>query len=213
MDYQETGVQRYELSHKDGDRYYVDEARWMSYYHQMRLLLGAGNVRNILEIGPGNNFMQRMLSDYFKEYHTYDIDPKSSPTYLGLENLNKVAKESYDICCAFQVLEHMEFDEALGFIELMSSITKNQMIISLPVAIPTWRIFFSIPRFKGKKIIMDNFLVKSKHMSFDGIHHRELGNKNVSIQDFEKILSKYGTVESFRNFYNPYHHFFTCSLS
>ena len=212
MDYYEKGVQRYELSHKDGNRYYVDEARWMSYYYQMRMLLASGGGGKILEIGPGNNFMQRMLSEYFNEYSTYDVDPQSSPTFLGFESLSEIPPKTYDTCCAFQVLEHMDFNEALKFLEHMVSITKGQIIISLPVAIPTWRIFLSIPKLKGKKFIIENFFVKKKSMKFDGVHYWELGNKDINVQDFEKILSKYGEVESFRNFYNPYHHFFKCDI-
>ena len=210
MDYEITGVDRYGLNHKKGERYYVDEARWMSYYYQMRAILSNAKGGYILEVGPGNNFMKKLLKDSVRKHDTFDIDKNSNPTYSLVSELEAISDELYDLTCAFQVLEHMPYQEALQLLDLLFAKTRKTVVLSLPVAIPTWRIFASLPRLRDKKIIINNFFVKKKSPKFDGTHHWELENRGHEIPKFEKYLSKWGDVRSFRNFYNPYHHFFIC---
>ena len=212
MDYNLKGIDRYGLRHKKNERYYVDEARWMSYYYQMRLILEDVDAETLLEIGPGNNFLKNLLRNTVTKHDTFDVDEQSNPTYQNLDQLEKLQNGYYDISCAFQVLEHMPYEDAINMIYLLSKITRKSIIISLPVSIPTWRIFLSLPKLPRKQLIINNFLVKRKNPRFDGTHHWELENKGIKISDFESHLSKFGTVKSFRNFYNPYHHFFSCTL-
>ncbi len=211
MDYDLKGVERYELTHKSKKgRYYVDEARWMSYYYQMRLILSNANKGEILEIGPGNNFLKKLIESSIGTHHTFDIDVNSNPTFSSISELKAIEDSRYDLICAFQVLEHMPYSEALEMIELLFAKVRKTILISLPVATPAWRIHYTLPKLKEKNILIKNCFVKKRKPKFDGCHYWELENSGIEINNFIAILSKWSTVNSFRNFYNPYHYFFEC---
>ncbi len=76
--------------------------------------------KSVLEIGPGEHYACRNLKTMGYEYHTVDMIDSFNPTYLcSLEELDIDRK--YDVVCAFQMLEHVPYDEFLSGLKKMES--------------------------------------------------------------------------------------------
>ena len=63
--------------HYDFERY-DDRERWMSYWHQIRVVLAA-RPRTVLEIGPGLGSLTRYLAVAAREVVAVELDPKLLP--------------------------------------------------------------------------------------------------------------------------------------
>src|SRR5512144_3011093 len=74
------GVQ-VEPSHYDFERY-DDAERWMSYWHQLRVVL-AVRPRTVLEVGPGSGVFRRYLEHAGVTVKTLDIDASRGVDYVA----------------------------------------------------------------------------------------------------------------------------------
>jgi len=187
---------------------YNHKARWLSFFYQIKLLKKF-QPQNILEIGPGNGWTTRILRDLNFNVKTVDIDKDLSPDYVaGVENL-PLEDNSFDVVCAFEVLEHLSFDKFASNLKEMARVSKKYLIISLPdhrrilfhlllkmPFINYKNIFFKIPSFK-------------KHV-FDGQHYWEIGKKGYSVSKIKEEIAKSGMkiVESFVPSDAPTNHYF-----
>src|ERR1044071_180953 len=96
-----------EPSHYDFERY-DDAERWMSYWHQLRVVL-AVRPKTVLEIGPGSGVFRRYLEHAGVTVKTVDIDASRGVDYVAdITRLYSAlpAGLTFDCVCAFQVLEH-----------------------------------------------------------------------------------------------------------
>jgi 2-polyprenyl-3-methyl-5-hydroxy-6-metoxy-1,4-benzoquinol methylase len=98
--------------HYDFERY-DDAERWMSYWHQLRVVL-AVRPRTVLEIGPGSGVFRRYLEHAGCSVKTLDIDASRGVDYVAdVTKLDETlpAGLTFDAICAFQVLEHLPLDQ------------------------------------------------------------------------------------------------------
>src|SRR6184192_520703 len=90
-------------AHYDFERY-DDAERWMSYWHQLRVVL-AVEPRTVLEIGPGSGVFRRYLERAGVTVKTLDLDASRGVDYVGdITRLDDVlpAGLTFDAVCAFQ---------------------------------------------------------------------------------------------------------------
>src|SRR5277367_6465027 len=98
--------------HYDFERY-DDAERWMSYWHQIRAVL-AVRPKTVLEIGPGSGVFRSYLRAAGIEVKTLDIDRTREVDFVAdVTKLDDVLPNGlvFDAVCAFQVLEHLPFEE------------------------------------------------------------------------------------------------------
>lgn len=187
---------------------YMSKARWNSVWHQLNevLKLKPGNV---LEIGPGPGVFKRTADIFGVKVETLDLDPELRPDHLGSATSLPFQDNSYDVCCAFQMLEHMPYEESLKAFSEMVRVSKSSIVISLPDAKPTLRYGFSIPKlgfFGG--VVSRPFARVKKHV-FDGEHYWEVNKKKFALSRIVKDFGAYAQlVDSWRVYENPYHRFF-----
>ena len=114
-----------------------------SHYMQMVTIQNLG-VKSVLEIGPGENFSVNYMSSLGIQYDTMDIIEESQPTILGkLEDLDELKyKSTYDLVCAFQMLEHSPYDNFVPNLNKMALMAKKYVFISLPYS--CWGLKFSM---------------------------------------------------------------------
>ena len=92
--------------HYDFERY-DDRERWMSYWHQLRVVLRA-RPASVLEIGPGSGVFRSYLTHAGVDVKTLDIDASRGVDYVAdITRLDDTlpAGLTFDAICAFQVLE------------------------------------------------------------------------------------------------------------
>jgi len=194
------------------EHYFNDEynhkARWLSFFYQIKTLRKI-KASNILEIGPGNGWVTRILRDVGIEVTTVDIDKDLKPDFVaGIEKL-PFADNVFDAVCAFEVLEHMPFEDFISNLKEMSRVSKKYVVISLPdhrrillhllLKIPFVNyknIFIKIPSFK-------------KHI-FDGQHYWEIGKNGYPVSKIKEAIEKTGLriVDNFVPSDAPSNHYF-----
>lgn len=186
---------------------YCHQDRWESYYYQLYEILKL-KPKNLLEIGVGAGFLKDFIKNNTKiEYKNVDIADYLKPDIVAsVENI-PLPDNSFDIVCAFEVLEHLPFEKfELGLNE-MRRISRNFVILSLPHFGPAIKFSFKIPFIKEIRFAFKiPYLVTHK---FNGQHYWEIGKKGYSESKIKNILSKYFKIKKdFIPFNNQYHHFF-----
>lgn len=194
------------------DRYltsdYNHKARWSSFFYQIKLIREV-NIKNVLEIGIGNGWVSRILSDYNIEVSTVDIDKRLNPDYVAHINSLPIKDSSYDAVCAFEVLEHLPFDEFVDNLKEMSRVSKKYVIISLPDKRRILAHFlFKIPFVKYIELFIKIPSFK-KHI-FDGRHFWEIGKIEYPVSKIKNSIKDSGLtiIKSFVPPDSPMNHYF-----
>ncbi|MCX6779489.1 MAG: class I SAM-dependent methyltransferase [Candidatus Magasanikbacteria bacterium] len=190
---------------------YCDLNRWSSYWYQIKEILSL-KPESVLEIGVGD----RTTSSYLKNntsinYKSVDISEELKPDIVcDVANLSSVIKpNSFDVVCAFEVLEHLPFEKFKTNLQELGRATKKNVIISLP----HWGRHFSmeirLPYFKKWSWKFKSNFFSIPHV-FDGHHYWEIGKRNYSLSIVKSEISKAGfdILKDYVVFESPYHHFF-----
>jgi len=190
---------------------YTFEGRFVSYYWQLKEVL-ALQPSSVLEVGVGD----RVLGNFIKSntevaYTSVDVAEDLHPDVLGSVLALPFVDASFDVACAFEVLEHLpfeQFDRALGELR---RVARTHVVISLPHFGPMLSFSFKIP-FLPEVRVAWKIPFPKKHI-FNGQHYWEIGKRGYSISLICSKLSSYGEIVSdFVPFGSPYHHFFVLKL-
>lgn len=198
----------------DKDHYrfstYVSKRRWASMWHQLDEVLSL-DPEAVLEIGPGPGIFKALASTFGVKVETLDIDPDLKPDHIGSAEDMPFDDDSYDVVCAFQMLEHVPYETSLNILSEMSRVAKRYIVISLPDARPAWPYSLHIPTKGDLKLIVPCPNIASKEHSFDGQHYWEINKKHYALR---KVMSDFldatnaNITRSFRVKEFPYHRFF-----
>ena len=181
--------------------------RFVSYFNQISIAIKT-NPETILEIGSGD----KVFSSYIKQNTKIDIKNLDlaedlNPDVVGDIRSIPFPDRSFDTVCAFEVLEHIPFDEVKKALGEMFRVSRNYVFVSVPHFSPQLKFLLKIPFIPEIKFAIKIPYFK-KH-KFDGEHYWELGKAGFPKKRFKKLLEEYGFVEKdFIPFENQYHHFF-----
>jgi 2-polyprenyl-3-methyl-5-hydroxy-6-metoxy-1,4-benzoquinol methylase len=196
---------------------YVKKPRWVSLWHQLDEV-DKLKPNKILEIGPGPGLFKATASTLGMNVETLDIDPDLKPDHVGSVFEMPFENDSFDVVCAFQMLEHIQYEQSLVAFKEMCRVADECVIISLPDC--AWifksRIIKKLVNFTQlKRFIYSAYFpvfMQKKHI-FDGQHYWELNKKNYELKRVCEDLSslaagKFVLKKTFRVSENPYHRFF-----
>ena len=185
---------------------YVGIDRWASYHYQLREIF-AQKPDSVLEIGVGDRVVGNILNDHSIAYTSADIAEDLLPDVVADVTALPFADASFDVVCAFEVLEHLPFEQFERALAELARVSRRAVLLSLPHFGPSVRLEFKIPcvpriRFAFK------IPLPMKH-TFNGQHYWEIGKRGFPISRIRDILSKQFRIErEFVPFENQYHHFF-----
>lgn len=153
---------------------YVDTNRWMSYYYQLRLI-EEYHPQSVLEIGPGNKILGKIIQTELKYFST-DIDKKLQPDVVSSIKSLPFKSNYFDAIMVFQVLEHFPFNTIPDLLDSLLNISGKYLFISLPFANHKFMIEFFTPVINriNLQLLIPRFYKKHK---FDGQHYWEVGTK------------------------------------
>lgn len=190
---------------------YTNIDRWSSYFHQINEVLSA-QPSSVLEIGVGDG----VLANYLKEHYadrikvvTLDFNYELKPDIIGDVKHLPQADGSFDLTCAFEVLEHLPFTEFPLALNELRRVAAKTVIISLP----HWGRHFSLqirlPYF-GQLSWQYKFDQLAIAHKFDGEHYWEIGKKDYPLCRIKQEIEKCGfkIIDDFITIESPYHHFF-----
>ncbi len=190
---------------------YCDLKRWSSYWYQLEVVINL-KPESVLEIGPGDY----VFANYLKQntdikYTSVDFAEDLKPDIVADLRKLPLPENSYDVVCAFEVLEHLPFIEFENNLKELLRVAKKNVVISLPHWGRSFAFSMQIPLLGIKKF---NFKLPYKHFKiphvWDGEHYFEIGKENFPVEVVrEKIWNAGGKIiKDFVTTENTYHHFF-----
>ena len=187
---------------------YCSFKRWASYYHQISNVLEL-KPRSILEIGKGDGF----LGDYIKKntgivYKSMDIAEDLEPDIIGSVDNIPLTNNSFDIVCAFEVLEHLPFEKFGKALEEIKRVSKKYVVLSLPHWGISLYLGIKLPLLKKLEIFI-KFPFYRKH-KFAGEHYWEIGKKGYPLRRIKGLIKQAGfkILKDYLVFEVPSHHYF-----
>lgn len=188
-------------------QFYCGKDRWVSYYHQIDEILKL-KPKNLLEIGSGDGILKNYIKNNTKiDYKNLDIAEDLDPDLIGsIENI-PFPDNTFDVVCAFEVLEHLPFGKLNQCLSELNRVSKKDVLISIPHFGPPVKLNLKIPFLKEVKIVFKIPFYK-KHY-FNGQHYWEVGKRGYSDKKIKKIIKRYFDIKNdFIPFENQYHHFY-----
>jgi ubiquinone/menaquinone biosynthesis C-methylase UbiE len=142
---------------------------------------------------------------------TLDMDPALEPDHIGSVLEMPFPDESYDVVCAFQMLEHIPFVESLRALAEIARVSKKGILISLPDCAVRWPMSIYMPKLGTFQLTFPKPRVVAPVHKFDGQHYWEINKKGYSlpyvIKSFEEA-SRTRLLKTFRVHEHTYHRFF-----
>lgn len=206
-------LKQVEKSHYQFGRY-VNKRRWMSMWCQLDEVSKLQPV-NVLEIGPGPGIFKAVANSIGLKVETLDIDPELKPDHVASVFQMPFGDGSYDVVCAFQMLEHLPFEDSCKAFREMTRVAKNHVVISLPDAQARWPMSIYIPKFGQWSFSIPKPTLGKKPHVFDGEHYWEINKQGYSVdQVLESLVQECAIdlVKTYRVSENPYHRFFVFSV-
>ena len=193
---------------------YDDLERFISYFYQIDLAR-EDKPETILEIGKGNG----TVSDYLKKLDykvtTCDFDENLKPDYVVDVRKLPFPDNSFDAILAYEVLEHLPFEDFEKALGELGRVSKKIVLISLPYRSTGFEWIFKFPLIKTlfKKDFFDLFLripLKFGGIEVSGQHYWEIDGGQYPIRKIRKFLKKnFLILKELRRPLNHYHYFFT----
>ena len=200
-------MKQVEKAHYEVSRY-MDKTRWNSVWHQIDEIVKL-QPGSVLEIGPGPGIFKAVASRLGVNIETLDVDPELGPDYVGSATQMPLPDGSYDVVCAFQMLEHLPYEKSLQAFSEMARVSRQYVVISLPDAKPMWRYRFHLPKLGSRDFLVTRPMFQSLEHKFDGEHYWEINKQGYELtrvsEDLVKICS---LLRTYRVLENPYHRFF-----
>ena len=190
---------------------YAFEGRFVSYYWQLKEVL-ALQPRSVLEVGAGD----RVFGNFIKnnttvQYVCVDIAEDLHPDVVGSVLALPFADKSHDVVCAFEVLEHMPFEQFDKALTELARVARTHVAISIPHFGPVFSFSLKVPFLPQIRFAFK--IPFPKRHAFNGQHYWELGKRGYTASLIRQKLSVHGDiVRDFIPFGNPYHHFFVVKI-
>ncbi|MFW6271611.1 MAG: class I SAM-dependent methyltransferase [Desulfosalsimonas sp.] len=165
------------------------EEYWRCYWRQQKLMANLVEPDNeVLEIGLGSGFTANYLRSKGVSVTTLDIDKDKKPDIIA--NIVRYDfNQRYDHVLAFQVFEHIPFNEFHSIILKLGEICNRYLFISLP---RNEKVFLSLemklPKL-GKKYLS---IKKIKKKITENHHFWEVDDGIISKKQLENTFSSAG---------------------
>jgi ubiquinone/menaquinone biosynthesis C-methylase UbiE len=188
---------------------YTNLQRWSSYWYQVDEILKC-KPESVLEVGVGDNFLSNYLKNNTEiKYKSLDIAEDLNPDIVGSVDEIPVESNTFDLVCAFEVLEHLPYEKFQIALKEMMRVSKKHVIISLPHWGRHFSFEFRLPYFKKIRWQYKMNLFPIAH-KFDREHYWEMGKREYSLNKIKNDinLSGFKITKDFMPFYSPYNHFF-----
>lgn len=188
---------------------YVSKERWASFWHQFDEVIQLA-PSSVLEIGVGAGIFKEMASNFGVDIETVDFDPELNPNYVASVTDLPFKDNVYDVVVAFQVLEHLPYDQFLIALNEMERVAARYIVISLPDAETLWRYAFHIPKIGVKSFYIKRPNIGPKEHKFNGEHYWEISKKGYPLSRITNDLKRQGLelIKTYRVPEYTYHRFF-----
>lgn len=174
---------------------YLSLERFISYFYQLDVVRES-SPKNILFVGVGDNLVPHFLKQNNKyKITTLDFDIKLKPDIVGDIRLLPFPDKSFDLVCAFEVLEHIPFDDMTNALKEMARVSNKNVVISVPHRRTGFEITLKFPFIRSlfKKDFLRfaiRFPIRFPGFAISGQHYWEIDGHTTYLKDFRLLLRK-----------------------
>ena len=199
----------------DKARYFTDDyfshSQFISFAEQVRLVHSL-NRKRILEIGIGNGIVSEYLKKAGLDVTTFDINPNLKPDIVGnVAHLDEFGlNRQFDIVLCAEVLEHTPFSDFHNIIQMISKITNEYAIITIPRARKTlfeFQLGIKLPKIP---YVHKHIIISFPKSHIANTHHWELdSSKQTSLTSLTNIMNMHFTLIDSNSFrFRSRHYYF-----
>ncbi len=177
-----------------GPESYDELHRWISYWYQIQAITRA-RPRRVLEVGSGSGLLRWYMQERLGlDVTTADCDDTRRPDIVAdVRELSKSAGEgAYDLVCAFQVLEHLPFEDFTRALGELARVSRDRVAISLPNNGHFFALRAHLWRFK---VAFGRKLRWRRNWTFDGEHYWEVGTRGHMPDDVRDRIREVLEIE------------------
>jgi ubiquinone/menaquinone biosynthesis C-methylase UbiE len=166
----------------------------------------------VLEVGVGDKVFGNFIKNNTSVVYTsLDVAEDLKPDVLGSILQLPFEDNSFDVTCAFEVLEHLPFEQFDKAVSELVRVARTHVVVSVPHFGPMLSLSLKIPFLPQLQLAL-KIPYPRKHV-FNGQHYWELGKKGYPVRLVRQKLSAYGqVVKDFVPFNSAYHHFFILKM-
>ena len=187
---------------------YMGKGRWNSIWHQLDEAIRL-KPANVLEIGPGLGAFKQAAKLFGIDVETLDLDPELKPDHVGSATSLPFPDNAYDLVCAFQMLEHLPYENSLEAFAEMARVARRNVLISLPDAKTVWPWSVHVPKVGIVNGVISRPAAKPRQHEFDGEHYWEINKRDFELEKIVADLSSVcKLVKTYRVHEYVYHRFF-----
>lgn len=205
------GTKKYETS--ISYKYYWESLNnfenFISYNAQLKEIYTL-NPKNVLEVGVGNKLVYNHLKAIGVTVTSLDINPKLKPDYIGDIRELPFNNNSFDIICAFEVLEHLPFSDFEKCLRELQRVSSKNVIISIPIRKVGIEFYMWLPKIHEIYFYVD-LPIPVKHegvISDKEDHYWETNKIGFPKTKIINMIKKYFRIKKeFRPKFNKYHWF------
>jgi ubiquinone/menaquinone biosynthesis C-methylase UbiE len=162
---------------------------WTYYWHQVELarsVITPGD--QILEIGVGTKFTSNYLKSKDHQVTTMDIDPLKDPD-IQANIVDHELDDKFDHVLAFEVFEHMPFEDFEKVLIKLHRVCRKNLLISLPRNEKLW-LQWSV-QWPGRKGCSFRLTTRRRKI-ISAHHHWEVDFYPYTKNKLEQTFSKHG---------------------
>jgi SAM-dependent methyltransferase len=198
-------------THVPGPAHYVSPSychagRWESYFVQLRETLDP-IPQSVLEVGVGDGFFGNYLRQLGVDYRSVDVVSDLKPDIAASIAQLPLKSASFDVVCAFQVLEHLPWAEVPDAVAELGRVAKHRVVISLPHAGPYLQFSLKLPLLPLFRAVA-KLPWPIRHRS-DPEHFWEVGKMGFSRKRVRALLEQHFRISKEMPVFGfPYHRFY-----
>jgi cyclopropane fatty-acyl-phospholipid synthase-like methyltransferase len=164
------------------------ENHWRLYWQQQKLMENiVKSGQDVLEVGVGSGFTANYMRSKGVHVTTLDIDKDKKPDIVGNIVTMDWSNLKFDHILAFEVFEHIPFEEFTKILEKLSQICNHCIFISLPKYV---NVRLDI-EYKLPKIGSGRYNIVTKKSSITEAHHFwEIGYGEITKKYLKKIFTE-----------------------
>jgi ubiquinone/menaquinone biosynthesis C-methylase UbiE len=187
---------------------YLSQARFLGLHAQLNACLEAGKDKTFLEIGPGPGLLYALLCHFGCKVTTVDFASDLKPAVVGQLPQLPFGDHTFDIVCAFEVLEHMPFELLGECLREMRRIATKRIILTVPDQQELQDELLSIQVRIGKRQYHKVFIKGSERLTNPDQHYWEVGFQGISDQKVQDIGRSEDLLPVSTYFVSPWFRFF-----
>jgi ubiquinone/menaquinone biosynthesis C-methylase UbiE len=188
---------------------YLGPERFLGLQAQLHACLELGKEETFLEIGPGPGLLAAIMRHLGFEVLTMDLARELCPDLVARLPELPFRNRSFDVLCAFEVLEHLPFELLGACLREMGRVAAKKIVLTVPDQTEIKKGMLTITIKQGNRRRQKSFGGRSiGRLANPREHYWEVGFQGVSPRTVLDIGRQQGLIPIRTYFVSPWFRFF-----